>query len=76
MQHCWVVIGCNISKSTGQSTKPTSTTLDALKARYADLYKEKLGTLSNFKAQLHLKENTAPIATHIYAFTASAIRHA
>lgn len=44
-----------------RSTKSTSATLDELKTRYADLYSEKLGTLSNFKARLHLKENTAPV---------------
>ena len=44
-----------------RSTKLTSTTLDTLKARYADLYNEQLGTLKDFQAKLHLKENTAPI---------------
>jgi len=36
-------------------------TLDTLKARYADLYNDKLGTLSNFKTKLHLTENVVPI---------------
>ena len=44
-----------------RSTKRTSITLDTLKTRYADLYNEKLGTLRDFKAKLHLKDNSAPI---------------
>ena len=48
-------------KNSVKSIKSTALSLDELKTRYADLYSDKLGTLRNFKARLHIKENTVPV---------------
>lgn len=35
--------------------------VDALKSKYADIFKQELGTVKGIKATLHIKENVKPI---------------